>query len=74
MRAAENRPAAGAYAVDPKAAYEIVRAWRAYSRDLGQSCSGAGSLRRKLAAGIIALTFAAGFAGWFATHSPSLWR
>jgi hypothetical protein len=74
MRAAENPPAVGAYAVDPKAAYEIMKAWRAYSRDLGQSCSGAGSLRRKLAAGIFVLMFAVGFAGWFATHTPSLWR
>jgi len=73
-RAAENRPAVGAYAVDPKAAYEVMRAWRAYSRDLEQSCSGASSLRRKLAASIIALTFALGFAGWFVTFSPSLWR
>jgi len=56
MHAAENRPPVGAYAVDPKAAYEVMRAWRAYSRDLEQSCSGAGSLRHRLAARIIALT------------------
>ena len=55
MRAAENRQVVGAYAVDPKAACEVMRAWRAYSRDLGQSYSGAGSLRHKLAARIIAL-------------------
>ena len=74
MHAAENRQTVGAYAVDPKAACEVMRAWRAYSRDLGQSCGGAGSLRHKLAARIIALTFALGFAGWFVTFSPSLWR
>jgi len=56
MRAAENRQVVGAYAVDPKAAYEVMRAWRAYSRDLGQTCGGASSLRQRLAARIIALT------------------
>jgi hypothetical protein len=61
MRAAENRPAAGAYTVDPKAAYEVMRAWRAYSQDLGQSCGGASSFGHKLAARIIAL-------------ASSLWR
>ena len=61
MRAAENRQVLGAYAVDPKAAYEVMRAWRAYGRDLGQSCGGAGSLRHRLAARIIAL-------------AESLWR
>jgi hypothetical protein len=73
MRAAENRPALGAYAVDPKAAYEVMKAWRAYSRDLEQSCSGAGTLRHKLAASIVALAFALGFAGWL-TFSTSLWH
>jgi len=71
---AEKRPAIGVYAVDPKAAYEVMRAWRAYSRDLEQSCSGASSLRHKVVASIIALMFALGFAGWFVTFSPSLWR
>jgi hypothetical protein len=61
MRAAENRQAVDAYAVDPKAAYEVMRAWRAYSRDLGKSCGGTDSLRHKLAARIIAL-------------ASSLWR
>ncbi len=61
------------YAVDPKAAHEAMRAWRAYSRDLEQSCGGASSLRRKLAAGV-ALMFAVGLAAWFATLSTSLWR
>ena len=65
--------ALGAYAVDPKAAYEVMRAWRAYCRDLDQSCSGSGSLRRKLA-GLGALMFALGLAGWFATHTALLWR
>ena len=74
MHAAENRPPVGAYAVDPKAAYEVMRAWRAYSRDLEQSCSGASSLRYKVAATITALTFALGFAGWYVTFPPSLWR
>jgi len=61
MRAAENRRTVGAYAVDPKTACEVMRAWRAYSLDLGQSCGGAGSLRHRLAARIIAL-------------ASSLWR
>jgi hypothetical protein len=61
MRAAENSQVVGVYAVDPKAAYEVTRAWRAYGRDLGQAYSGAGSLRHKLAASIIAL-------------ASSLWR
>ena len=74
MHAAENRQTVGAYAVDPKAACEVMRAWRAYSRDLGQSCSGASSLRLKVAASIIALTFALGFAGWYVTFPPLLWR
>jgi len=51
-----------------------MRAWRAYSRDLEQSCSGASSLRLKVAASIIALTFALGFAGWYVTFPPLLWR
>jgi hypothetical protein len=74
MRAAENRAAIGAYAVDPKAAYQVMSAWRANSRDLGQSCSDASLLRYKVAASIIALLFALGFAGWFATFLPSFWR
>ena len=74
MHAAENRPPVAAYAVDPKAAYEVMRAWRAYSRDLEQSCSGASSLRLKVAATITALTFALGFAGWYVTFPSSLWR
>ena len=73
MRAAENRPEVGAYAVDPKAAYEAMRAWRAYCRDLDHSCSGSSSLRRKLA-GLGALMFVLGLAGWFATHTALLWR
>jgi len=74
MRAPGDRPAPGAYAVDPKAAYEVMRAWRAYSRDLEQSCGGASSLRYKVTASIIALTFALGFAGWYVTFPPLLWR
>jgi hypothetical protein len=69
-----QRPAVGAYALDPKAAYEVMRAWRAYSRDLEQSCSGASSLPHKVATSIIALMFALGFVGWFATLSTSIWR
>jgi hypothetical protein len=74
MRAAETRPPVGVFAVDPKAAYEAMRAWRAYSRDLEQTCSGAGSFRHKLAASIIALAFALASAAWFLTFSTSLWR
>ncbi len=74
MRAAENRPAVGAYAVDPKVAYQVTRAWRAYSRDLEQSFSGASLLRHKAAASIIALMFALGLAGWFVTFPPLFWR
>jgi hypothetical protein len=74
MRASENPLAVGAYAIDPKATYQVMRAWRAYSRDLEQSCSGASLLRHKAAASIIALMFALGFAGWYVTFPPSFWH
>ena len=74
MRAAENRLAVGAYAVDSKVAYEVTRAWRAYGRDLEQSFSGASLLRHKAAASIIALMFALGIAGWYVTFPLSFWR
>jgi len=64
----------GAHAVDPKAAYQVTRAWRAYSWDLEQSRSGASVLRHQAAASIIALMFALGLAGWYRTFPPSFWR
>jgi hypothetical protein len=72
--AASGATTVGAYAVDPKAAYQVMRAWRAYSRDLEQSCSGTSSLPHKVAVSIIALMFALGFVAWFATFSASIWR
>jgi len=41
-----------------------MSAWRAYSGDLEQSCSGASVLRHKAAASIVALMFAPGLARW----------
>ncbi len=74
MRASENPLTVGAHAVDPKAAYQIMRAWRAYGRYLEQSCSGASVLRHNAAASIIALMFALGIAGWYVTFPLSFWR
>ena len=74
MRASETPLTVGAHAVDPKAACQTIRAWRAYSRDLERSCSGASVWPHKAAASIIALMFALGLARWYLTLPPFFWR